>query len=255
MNNTIVTLVGHVISEVRYATTAGGVPVASFRLAATDRRYDRQRQVWVDGDSSFFTVWSWRWLAENVLGSVGRGDPLLVTGRMRIREWGDGDTNSRGIAAEIEATAIGHDLSRGTSAFRRGARGRPELVAKASARAAAADARQADARQGLSGSPESLGSSLGSSGSLSGSDGKSPGRAGGTVLPDPTPGEVPGAAPRPGQRTAQQPAAPLPALVGAAAGPAASLDPSPAVSRSTDPAPSPPATTCAPSVRTSNRSD
>lgn len=135
MNGTMVTLVGHVISEVRYATTAGGVPVASFRLAATDRRFDRQRQMWVEGDTSFFTVWSWRWLAENVLGSVGRGDPLLVTGRMRVREWDNGEGSPRGVAAEIEATAIGHDLSRGTSAFRRAARGRPELVARGSSRA------------------------------------------------------------------------------------------------------------------------
>jgi len=135
MNGTMVTLVGHVISEVRYATTAGGVPVASFRLAATDRRFDRQRQMWVEGDTSFFTIWSWRWLAENVLGSVGRGDPLLVTGRMRVREWDNGEGNPRGVAAEIEATAIGHDLSRGTSAFRRAVRGRPELVTRASSRA------------------------------------------------------------------------------------------------------------------------
>ncbi|MFC1443450.1 single-stranded DNA-binding protein [Streptacidiphilus sp. N1-10] len=134
MNSTLVTVVGHVASEVRYATTASGVPVASFRLAATDRRFDKQREVWVDGDTSFYTVWSWRWLAENVLASVGRGDPLLVTGRMRVREWDNGEGKPRGYAAEIEATAIGHDLSRGTSAFRRAVRGRPELVAKASTR-------------------------------------------------------------------------------------------------------------------------
>ncbi len=71
-----------------------------------------------------------------MLASVGRGDPLLVTGRMRVREWDNGEGKARGYAAEIEATAIGHDLSRGTSAFRRAVRARPELVAKASTRAA-----------------------------------------------------------------------------------------------------------------------
>jgi single-strand DNA-binding protein len=65
---------------------------------------------------------------------VGRGDPLLVTGRMRVREWDNGEGKPRGYAAEIEATAMGHDLSRGTSAFRRTVRARPELVAKASTR-------------------------------------------------------------------------------------------------------------------------
>ncbi|MEZ0090309.1 single-stranded DNA-binding protein [Streptacidiphilus sp. EB129] len=130
MNGTMVTLVGQVASEVRYTTTVGGVPVASFRLAATDRRYDRQRQGWVDGDTSTFTIWCWRWLAENVLSSISRGDPLLITGRMRVREWDNGPDKPVGVSAEIEAAAVGHDLSRGTSAFRRAVRGRPELTAR-----------------------------------------------------------------------------------------------------------------------------
>jgi single-strand DNA-binding protein len=143
MNGTMVTLVGIVASEVKYSTTVGGVPVANFHLSATDRRFDRQRQVWVDGDTSLFVVWSWRWLAENVLGSVGRGDPLLVTGRMRMRETERGDTGQpNGFIAEIEAASIGHDMCRGTSAFRRTVRGRPELVA-AAARRAPAPAREA----------------------------------------------------------------------------------------------------------------
>ena len=129
MNGTMVTLVGNVVSEVKYSTTTGGVPVANFRLSATDRRYDRQRQGWVDGDTSLFLVWCWRWLAENVLGSVGRGDPLLVTGRLRVREWDSGEGRPSGLVPEIEAASIGHDLCRGTSAFRRAVRGRPELVA------------------------------------------------------------------------------------------------------------------------------
>ena len=199
MNGTMVTLVGHVISEVRYATTAGGVPVASFRLAATDRRFDRQRQMWVEGDTSFFTVWSWRWLAENVLGSVGRGDPLLLTGRMRVREWDNGEGNPRGVAAEIEATAIGHDLSRGTSAFRRASRGRTELVARASSRAV-------DDGTG----PERPDRSAAATGEQE--------RAGAPVV-DPAP--VPGAGPGPGPASGPVPGPgtrPVPVLVGATAG-------------------------------------
>lgn len=136
MNGTTVTLVGTVVSEVKYSTTSSGVAVANFRLSATDRRFDRQRQGWVDGDASLFLVWSWRWLAENVLGSVGRGDPLLVTGRLRIREWDGGEGRPKSLVPEIEAASIGHDLCRGTSAFRKAVRGRPELVAPAGARPA-----------------------------------------------------------------------------------------------------------------------
>jgi single-strand DNA-binding protein len=135
MNGAMVTLVGVAVSQVRYSTTQGGVPVAHFRLAATERRFDRPRQVWVEGDTSFFTVWAWRSLAENALTSIGCGDPVLVTGRMRIREWDRTDGRPKGVAAEIEAMALGHDLVRGTTIFHRTVRGRPELVASRTERA------------------------------------------------------------------------------------------------------------------------
>ncbi|WP_063770055.1 single-stranded DNA-binding protein [Streptacidiphilus melanogenes] len=146
MNGTMVTLVGVAVSQVRYATTVGGVPVAHFRLAATERRFDRPRQVWVEGDTSYFTVWAWRSLAENALTSIGCGDPLLVTGRMRIREWERPDGQPKGVSAEIEATALGHDLARGTTVFRRTLRGRPELVASASERNRIAEQRRTSIR-------------------------------------------------------------------------------------------------------------
>jgi single-strand DNA-binding protein len=145
MNGTMVTLVGVAVSQVRYATTVGGVPVAHFRLAATERRFDRPRQVWVEGDTSYFTVWAWRSLAENALTSIGCGDPLLVTGRMRVREWERPDGQSKGVSAEIEATALGHDLARGTTVFRRTLRGRPELVASTSERARITERRRGEA--------------------------------------------------------------------------------------------------------------
>ncbi|MEY9845304.1 single-strand DNA-binding protein [Streptacidiphilus sp. BW17] len=135
MNGAMVTLVGVAVSQVRYSTTAGGVPVAHFRLAATERRFDRPRQVWVEGDTSFFTVWAWRSLAENALTSIGCGDPVLITGRMRIREWDRTDGRPKGVSAEIEAMALGHDLARGTTIFHRTVRGRPELVASRTERA------------------------------------------------------------------------------------------------------------------------
>jgi single-strand DNA-binding protein len=124
MNETTVTLVGNAATDVRYRETVSGIPVASFRLAATARRWDRERGSWVDADTSFYNVWSWRGLAGNVSASVGVGDPLVVHGRMRIREWEkDG---RRSTTVEIDATAVGHDLSRGTSMFRRASRARLE---------------------------------------------------------------------------------------------------------------------------------
>ncbi|MFD8600365.1 single-stranded DNA-binding protein [Kitasatospora sp. NPDC059646] len=117
MDGALVTMVGNAASNVTYRETAGGVAVASFRLAATERRYDRERGDWADGETTWVTVVAWRRLAVNLVGSVSKGDPVLVSGRLRVREWGE--EGSRRTEVEIDARAVGHDLTRGTSAFRR----------------------------------------------------------------------------------------------------------------------------------------
>ncbi|MFF2544570.1 single-stranded DNA-binding protein [Kitasatospora sp. NPDC058063] len=125
MNETHVTVVGNVATEVSYGETGGGVPMANFRLACTERRYDRQRECWVDGETQWVTVTAWRALAVNLIGSLAKGDPVLVSGRLRVREWADGEVKRS--RAEIDARSVGHDLTRGTTAFRwaAGVRGQP----------------------------------------------------------------------------------------------------------------------------------
>ncbi|GLW69556.1 hypothetical protein Kpho02_18550 [Kitasatospora phosalacinea] len=118
MDEALVTMVGNAASGVTYRETPGGVSVANFRLAARERRYDRERGDWADGETTWVTVVAWRRLAVNVVSSVNKGDPLLVSGRLRVREW-EQDGNRR-VEVEIDARAVGHDLARGTSAFRRG---------------------------------------------------------------------------------------------------------------------------------------
>ncbi|MEU1288348.1 single-stranded DNA-binding protein [Kitasatospora sp. NPDC005856] len=125
MNETHVTLIGNVATEVSYGETTGGVPMANFRLGCTERRYDRQRECWVDGETQWVTVTAWRALAVNLIGSLAKGDPVLVSGRLRVREWTEGE--AKRSRAEIDARSVGHDLTRGTTAFRwaAGVRGQP----------------------------------------------------------------------------------------------------------------------------------
>ena len=123
VNDIDVTVVGNVISDVRHLVTPSGVPVASFRVASTSRRFDRDRGRWVDGDVTFFTVNCWRGLANNVAVSVSKGDPVMVIGRLRTRDWERGER--RGTSVEIEAASVGHDLGRGVSTFDRARRTPP----------------------------------------------------------------------------------------------------------------------------------
>ena len=75
----------------------------------------------------FLTVSCWRSLADNLQAcELQRGDPVIVTGKLRIREYvKDGQ---RRFSAQIEATTVGHDLSRGIARFQRSQRsaGLPE---------------------------------------------------------------------------------------------------------------------------------
>ncbi|MFD8548422.1 single-stranded DNA-binding protein [Streptomyces sp. NPDC059649] len=121
MNETMVTLVGNAATAVEHRQTTAGVPVARFRLAATSRRWDKAQERWTDGETSFYTVRSWRGLADNVAASVAVGEPLVVQGRLRLREGEQSPEKGgqRWFSAEVDAVAIGHDLSRGTAAFRR----------------------------------------------------------------------------------------------------------------------------------------
>ncbi|MFF9566531.1 single-stranded DNA-binding protein [Streptomyces sp. NPDC014685] len=125
MNDTLVTLVGNAATGVEFRETASG-GMARFRFAVTPRRWDRGKQLWTDGHTSFFTVWAWRALALNLSGSVSVGEPLVVHGRLKVRE--EEREGRRKTFVDIEAVAVGHDLTRGTAAFRRVAKGAPALT-------------------------------------------------------------------------------------------------------------------------------
>lgn len=117
MNETLVTVVGNVATEPEMHTTATGVGVTRFRLATTARKWDAARGAWADGPTSFYTVRAWRTLAGHVKESVCLGEPLVVQGRLKIRE--DERDGRRYTDAEIEAVAVGHDLARGIARFSR----------------------------------------------------------------------------------------------------------------------------------------
>jgi single-strand DNA-binding protein len=119
MFDTTVTIVGNALNapELR-RTNSTNTLVASFRVASTSRRYDKDSGRWVDGPSLRVRVTCWRRLAEGVKKCVVTGDPLVVSGRMYTRDW-IGDDGQHRVSYELEAFAVGHDLSRGFSDFTR----------------------------------------------------------------------------------------------------------------------------------------
>lgn len=154
MNETMITVTGNVATPPELRTTPGGVPLARFRLASTERRWDRETSSWVDGHTSWFAVTLFRGLADHAFRSLEKGDRVILTGRMRVRAWDNGTKS--GTDAEIEADAIGHDLRWGTSSFTRSSRASasPEAANEEWAPVATGEAADASAAAGTAEGPE-----------------------------------------------------------------------------------------------------
>lgn len=112
-----ITITGLVATVPRHILTSEGLSITSFRVASAQRRFDRSQERWIDGDTNWYSVVSFRQLALNCATSVLKGQRVLVTGRLRIREWDNGERV--GTTVEIEAESIGHDLLWGTASFSR----------------------------------------------------------------------------------------------------------------------------------------
>jgi len=111
------TLTGVVATAPRHITTNAGLDITSFRLASSQRRFDRDRQKWVETDTNWYTVTGFRQLAQNMAASIEVGQRVVVSGRVRIRLWENAERS--GTTIEIEADALGHDLGWGTAVWAR----------------------------------------------------------------------------------------------------------------------------------------
>jgi single-strand DNA-binding protein len=110
MYETTLTVLGRVATTVTQVTFNDGGLKASFRLASRERRFDRDQQTWVDGAQLFLGVVCWRNLADRVVATLRVGDPVIVRGKLRTREYEkDGQVHT---VMEVEATSIGPDLAR-----------------------------------------------------------------------------------------------------------------------------------------------
>lgn len=116
MTDTI-TVTGLVATEPRHIETTGGLTITSFRLASNQRRFDRSQNAWIDGDTNWYTVTAFRQLGMHVASSVRKGERVVVTGRLRQREWQS--EQGKGLTIEIDAEAVGHDLTFGRASFSR----------------------------------------------------------------------------------------------------------------------------------------
>ena len=126
-DNTI-TVRGYVTAEPKmWQRTPTQAPDATIRVGSTPRKLNRETGEWQDGETSYYTVTCWRRLAENVHGSLRKGDMVIVRGKVSTRSWLDDQQRVR-MEVEIEADSVGHDLAFGWSRFNRGLHTPPSVM-------------------------------------------------------------------------------------------------------------------------------
>jgi single-strand DNA-binding protein len=112
-----ITVTGLVATEPRHITTQEGLAVTSFRLASLQRRWNSHTNQWRDDETNWYSVAAFRILATNAAASIQKGHRVIVSGRLKVRQWDAGERS--GVSIDIEADAIGHDLVWGQSQFER----------------------------------------------------------------------------------------------------------------------------------------
>lgn len=123
---TTIHVVGTIATEPKLIQAASGTQLCSFRLASDERRYDKDSQSWLDPGSNWFGIVAFRMLAAHAHESFHKGDRVMVSGRLRMRNWEKEER--RGVSIEIEADALGHDVRWGVSSFDKRVRARAEAA-------------------------------------------------------------------------------------------------------------------------------
>jgi single-strand DNA-binding protein len=115
MNDTQITLAGWIGGDVTLRELTDGRAVATFRMACTPTRY--RDGEWVKATPTWHTVKAWNRLGRHVASSLASGDPVVVHGRLVADVWErEGKPQT---SFEVVASAMGHDLSFGTSVLTR----------------------------------------------------------------------------------------------------------------------------------------
>lgn len=118
---TLITLVGNLTGDPELKFTQSGAAVANFTVASTPRTFDRQTNEWKDGEALFVRCDAWRQLAENVASSLQKGQRVIVTGALKVRNYERQD-GSKGTSVEMTVDEIGPSLRFATASVTRTAR-------------------------------------------------------------------------------------------------------------------------------------
>lgn len=111
---TLITVIGNMTADPELKFTPSGAAVANFTVASTPRTFDKNTNEWVDGDALFIRCAVWRQMAENVAESLQKGQRVIVTGALKVRDYERQD-GSKGTSVEMNVDEVGPALRYATA--------------------------------------------------------------------------------------------------------------------------------------------
>lgn len=116
MNWCTVALSGKLASDVSRHETANGRTLVRFRVVVPDRRIDRIARRIVEREPTYVTAVAWGSTADVVANTLRRGDHVLLSGNLKVRQWRNSQGEQRSTT-EVTVTAIGRNLIDVTEPF------------------------------------------------------------------------------------------------------------------------------------------
>lgn len=119
--DTVVTVIGNLTADPELRFTAGGAAVASFTVASTPSKFNRETNSWEDGEALFMRCSVWRQMAEHVTESLTRGARVIVSGRLQQHSYDTREGEKRTVM-ELQVDEVGPSLRYATAQVNRASR-------------------------------------------------------------------------------------------------------------------------------------
>ena len=113
-NDTTITVIGNLTADPELRFTQSGVAVASFTIASTPRKFNRQTNEWEDEEALFMRCSIWREAAEHASESLEKGSRVIAQGRLKQRSFTDREGNNR-TSIELDVDEVGPSLKYATA--------------------------------------------------------------------------------------------------------------------------------------------
>jgi len=102
-------IIGNLTADPELRFTPSGTAVANFTVASTAKKKNQQTGEWEDDHTTFIRCSAWEQMAENVAETLLKGMRVVVTGRLKVRQY-EANDGAKGTSVECNVEEVGPSL-------------------------------------------------------------------------------------------------------------------------------------------------